>query len=162
MTTTARTRVCPGCDAAFTPSGSNRARQKHCSRSCAGRASARARDLTDASNPRWNGGATSHPLYDSWIDMRARCSRPTHHAYPRYGGRGITVCERWQDDLWAFVADMGERPPGHSLDRSNNDGPYAPENCRWATPSQQSKNRRSSAYAGLVRNPTTGQWEARS
>ncbi|AMT73977.1 hypothetical protein ABG82_19015 [Mycobacteroides immunogenum] len=80
--------------------------------------------------------------------MVARCTRPTHHRWASYGGRGITVCDRWRSDFWTFVHDMGERPPGLSLDRINNDGPYSPDNCRWATNSQQSKNRRASAYAG--------------
>ncbi|MDN4173955.1 hypothetical protein QWY28_13420 [Nocardioides sp. SOB77] len=103
-------------------------------------------------NPNWRGGKTTHPLYESYLDMVARCTRPTHHAYPRYGGRGITICDRWRDDFWAFVTDMGERPPGRSLDRVDNDGPYTPENCRWATASEQSKNRRPSAYVRAPRS----------
>ena len=113
------------------------------------------------SNSNWRGGKTSHPLYHSYNDMLARCARPTHHAYARYGGRGISVCDRWRDDFWAFVADMGERPDGHSLDRIDNDGPYSPSNCRWATASQQSKNRRATAYAGLERDAVSGQFRAK-
>lgn len=113
-----------------------------------------------ARNSNWRGGKTKHPLYDSYCDMVARCRRPTHHAYARYGGRGITVCQRWLDDFWAFVADMGERPPGHSIDRVDNDGPYSPDNCRWATQSEQSRNRRATAYAGITNDPATGRFVA--
>lgn len=103
-----------------------------------------------ARNSNWRGGKTAHPLYASYMDMIARCSRPTHQRWASYGGRGITVCQRWREDFWSFVADMGERPEGMSMDRIDNDGPYAPENTRWATSSQQSRNRRAEAYAGLT------------
>ena len=83
----------------------------------------------------------SHPLYNTWFLMRLRCKSPKCNAYPNYGGRGITYCNRW-DDFWAFVDDMGPRPDGHTLDRLDNDGDYKPSNCRWSTPKQQADNRR--------------------
>lgn len=83
-----------------------------------------------------------HPLYATWTGMIKRCENPNAQAYRYYGGRGITVCERWRRDFAAFLADMGERPEGHSLDRIDNDKGYGPENCRWADKFTQSRNRR--------------------
>jgi hypothetical protein len=73
--------------------------------------------------------------------MLHRCYSPKQTSFKHYGGRGITVCERWQK-LEHFIADMGERPPGTSIDRIDVDGNYEPSNCRWATSLEQGKNRR--------------------
>ena len=86
-----------------------------------------------------------HPLYGTWQQMRLRCTSSVNRDYANYGGRGITVCERW-NDFWLFVEDMGERPDGHSLDRIDNNQGYCPENCRWASRLEQQSNRRDGRY----------------
>lgn len=83
---------------------------------------------------------TPSPEYRSWQAMIARCTNPSYHHYHRYGGRGICVCAAWKDSFQKFLADMGARPPGMSLDRIDNDGMYTPGNCRWATRLQQRHN----------------------
>jgi hypothetical protein len=86
-------------------------------------------------------GKANTPIYRLWKSMKNRCFNVNNKSYLDYGGRGITVCERWLK-FENFFADMGERPQGKSLDRINNNGGYEPSNCRWATSKQQVHNRR--------------------
>jgi hypothetical protein len=87
-------------------------------------------------------GMSGTPEYKTWSSMKERCSNPRHATYEYYGGLGITPCEEWLCSFLAWFADMGERPPGCSLDRINPNGNYEPGNCRWATALQQRHNRR--------------------
>lgn len=97
-------------------------------------------------------GGVRTPEYYSWNHMRRRCSEKNSKDYKNYGGRGITVCERW-DDFAAFLADMGLRPtPQHTIERVDNDKGYSPDNCIWATRDVQGQNRRN-----VLRIPAYGE-----
>ena len=100
--------------------------------------------------------------YKTWRSIKDRCFNPTQDNYKYYGGRGITVCERWLDKEHGFenfLADMGEQPDGLTLDRENSSGDYTPENCRWITQQEQCNNQRANhrvTYKGKTR--TIAEW----
>ena len=118
---------------------------KYCSNSCTGKSRGR--------------GQTKHPLYAIWQGIRRRCNCPTSKDFVKYGGRGISIDPRWNDFL-TFVADMGERPDGMSIERINNDLGYSPENCKWGDSFEQNNNRSNNIYAthnGITQ--TLQQWD---
>ncbi len=85
-------------------------------------------------------GAEDTATYKTWIHMRRRCNDPKCDKYPWYGGKGVTICERW-DDYLNFLADMGERPAGMTIDRIDPHGNYEPSNCRWSDTTHQARNK---------------------
>jgi hypothetical protein len=116
-------------------------------------------DLAERNRLRATHGLSGSPTQKSWGAMKRRCLNANDKDYPRYGGRGITVCDRWRDSFEAFVADMGVKPEGTSLDRIDNNGNYEPGNCRWAALDVQNNNRRSNrpiTFKG--RTQTLTQW----
>lgn len=97
-----------------------------------------------------------HPLWHTWWNMIRRCYDEDTRQYERYGGRGIRVCDRWllEGGFVHFLEDMGERPEGHTLDRVDIDGPYSPENCRWADRETQANNQ---STTQLITHEITGE-----
>jgi hypothetical protein len=105
------------------------------------------RAKTGSKNPNYKHGLTKTPGFLNWSNLRNRCLNPDNPDYPEYGGRGLTVCQEWQDSFANFLRDMGPQPArGMSIERKNNDKGYEPGNCVWATPKEQAQNRRNPKY----------------
>lgn len=106
---------------------------------------------------------TDSPEFDAWHHIIQRCENPNNRGYKNYGGRGICVCPEWRESFEAFYGDMGPRPsPNHTLERINNNGNYEPPNCRWATWSEQSRNKRTNHFLTLNSETlTVADWSSR-
>lgn len=108
-------------------------------------------------------GGKHSQVYNVWCTMKGRCLNPTDPRYKYYGGRGITVCDRWKTDFAAFRDDMGPRLRGMTLERKDNNGSYSPDNCIWATMKTQGRNtRRTKRYEHKGENLTLGEWSERT
>jgi hypothetical protein len=120
------------------------------------------REVTGAINR--SHGMSRRPVYITWCAMKDRCYNPRNKKYGDYGGRGIYVCDRWRDSFENFLEDMGERPfPRAELDRLDNDGPYSPDNCKWATRRENMAHTRCSpTLTARGQTKTLQQWSAES
>lgn len=104
-------------------------------------------------------GRSQTQAHRAWLNMRDRCLNPRAKSWPDYGGRGITICDRWRESFENFYADMGDPPPGTSIDRIDNERGYEPGNCRWTTMDVQGKNRRRVVRIEFDgRNQTLKEW----
>lgn len=99
-----------------------------------------------AKNINLSHGKYKSPEYRTWVKMKERCYNPNTERYPSYGGRGITVCERWLNSFENFYEDMGKKPKGYSIERINVDGNYEPNNCKWASSQEQHYNKTNTLY----------------
>ncbi len=135
-----RTLNCSECGSVFKPKVHN---AKYCSAECSNKVQNRTRKR-------------NNPLRGTYAEMIQRCYNEEHKSYEDYGGRGIVVCDEWLDPNTGyaqFCSDMGTRPEGHTMDRIDPDGPYSPQNCRWATSETQNMNKRYRTDSVFLEHP---------
>lgn len=107
----------------------------------------------------WQNLTTNSRTYKIWKSMIYRCTISKTESFPRYGGRGIIVCSRWIDSWDNFFEDMGNCPPGHSIERRDNNGDYEPENCHWARSAEQNRNRADNVFlSAFGKTQTLSEW----